>query len=102
MRSGTLLIEAAQKALNIAPGLKRAFAAEKYSFIPKKCLGRRKDKNGKTPLKPTPNLRHTVLTLTPLVLENRKKNADKAGVGKYIKFFRADVKKFEPGKILPL
>ena len=31
---GTLLIEAAQKAMNIAPGLKRRFAAERYGFVP--------------------------------------------------------------------
>lgn len=34
--SGTLLIEAAYKALNIAPGLKRHFASEKWSIIDKK------------------------------------------------------------------
>ena len=32
--SGTILIESALKALNIAPGLKRSFAAEKWSCIP--------------------------------------------------------------------
>jgi 23S rRNA G2445 N2-methylase RlmL len=32
--SGTLVIEAAQKALNIAPGLRRRFAAEHYAFVP--------------------------------------------------------------------
>ena len=32
--SGTLVIEAAQKAMNIAPGLRRRFAAEHYSFCP--------------------------------------------------------------------
>ena len=32
--SGTLVIEAAQKALNMAPGLRRRFAAEKYGFVP--------------------------------------------------------------------
>ena len=32
--SGTLVIEAAQKALNIAPGLRRRFAAEHYDFVP--------------------------------------------------------------------
>ena len=31
--SGTMIIEAAQKAMNIAPGLKRRFAAERYSFL---------------------------------------------------------------------
>ena len=33
--SGTLVIEAAQKALNIAPGLRRRFAAESFGFIPR-------------------------------------------------------------------
>lgn len=32
--SGTFLIEAAYKAMNIAPGLKRSFAAEKWNSIP--------------------------------------------------------------------
>ena len=32
--SGTFLIEAAYKALNIAPGLKRTFAAEKWDCVP--------------------------------------------------------------------
>ena len=32
--SGTLVIEAAQKAMNIAPGLRRRFAAEQYSVCP--------------------------------------------------------------------
>ncbi len=34
--SGTLLIEAGLKALNIAPGLNRSFAAERLGFIPDK------------------------------------------------------------------
>ncbi len=32
--SGTLLIESALKAKNIAPGLRRSFAAEQYAFLP--------------------------------------------------------------------
>ena len=32
--SGTLVIEAAQKAMNLAPGLRRRFAAEHFDFIP--------------------------------------------------------------------
>lgn len=35
--SGTLLIEAGLKALNIAPGLNRGFAAERLGFIPDKA-----------------------------------------------------------------
>lgn len=38
--SGTFLIEAAAKALNIAPGINRRFAAEKWPLIPRKS-GRR-------------------------------------------------------------
>ena len=32
--SGTLVIESAQKALNLAPGLRRRFAAEHFDFVP--------------------------------------------------------------------
>lgn len=35
--SGTLLIEAALKALNIAPGLNRGFAGERLGFLPEKA-----------------------------------------------------------------
>ena len=38
--SGTLVIEAAQKALNLAPGLRRRFAAEHFDFVPADDLGR--------------------------------------------------------------
>ena len=95
--SGTLLIEAAQKALNIAPGLKRHFAAEKYSFIPKSVWEEERQKR-KDAVKTDAEFTAYGFDIDPLVLETAKKNADKAGVGKYIKFFRADVKKFEPGE----
>ena len=38
--SGTLVIEAAQKALNLAPGLRRRFAAEHYRLCARRHLGR--------------------------------------------------------------
>jgi putative N6-adenine-specific DNA methylase len=42
--SGTLIIEAAQKAMNIAPGLKRRFAAERYSFVPAQVWAEQRQK----------------------------------------------------------
>ena len=62
--SGTLLIEAAQKAMNIAPGLKRRFAAERYSFVPAAIWAEQRQK-----LWPTPSwtwaLRPSATTSTP-------------------------------------
>ena len=95
--SGTLLIEAAQKALNIAPGLKRKFAAENYSFIPKEVWESERQKAKDAIIKDA-DFKAYGFDIDPLVLDIAKRNADKAGVGKYIKFFEADVKKFSPGR----
>ena len=93
--SGTLLIEAAQKALNIAPGLKRKFAAEQYAFIPKEVWAEERQKAKDAIIKDA-DFRAYGFDIDPLVLEIAKKNADKAGVAKYVKFFEADVKNFAP------
>ena len=93
--SGTLLIEAAQKALNIAPGLRRKFAAESYAFIPKEIWMEERQKAKDAIIKDA-DFRAYGFDIDPLVLEIAKKNADKAGVAKYVKFFEADVKKFSP------
>ena len=93
--SGTLLIEAAQKALNIAPGLKRKFAAEQYAFISKEIWTEERQKAKDAIIKDA-EFRAYGFDIDPLVLEIAKKNAEKAGVAKYVKFFEADVKKFSP------
>lgn len=93
--SGTLLIEAAQKAANIAPGLRRRFAAERYDFIPKTAWEQRR-----AAAKAAENrdiaFKAYGFDIDPIVLETARKNAEKAGVAKYIDFFTADVKKFSP------
>ncbi len=93
--SGTLLIEAAQKAANIAPGLKRKFAAESYAFIPKDVWAEERAKAKERIIKDAAFSAYG-FDIDPLVVEIAKRNADKAGVGKYVKFFEADVKKFAP------
>lgn len=93
--SGTLLIEAAQKAANIAPGLKRSFAAEKYKFIPKTAWETRRE-NARAAVKKDVSFMAYGFDIDPYVLETAAKNAEKRGVAKYIKFFTADVKSFSP------
>lgn len=93
--SGTLLIEAAQKALNIAPGLKRGFAAESYSFIPKNVWEKERQK-AKDAIKRDVEFKAYGFDIDPLIVEVAKQNAQKAGVGSYVSFFEGDVKAFSP------
>ena len=93
--SGTLLIEAAQKALNIAPGLKRRFAAEEYSFIPKEVWEEERRK-AREAINRDVQFKAYGFDIDPFVLEIAKQNAQKAGVGGVISFHSADVKAFSP------
>ena len=93
--SGTLLIEAAQKALNIAPGLKRKFAAEEYSFIPKEVWEEERSKARQAINRDVP-FKAYGFDIDPMVVEIAKQNAQKAGVGSAVNFFTADVKSFSP------
>jgi len=93
--SGTLLIEAAQKALNIAPGLKRRFAAEEYAFIPKEVWEEERSK-ARAAINRDVSFKAYGFDIDPFVLEIAKQNAQKAGVGGVVSFFTADVKSFSP------
>lgn len=93
--SGTLLIEAAQKAANIAPGLKRKFIAENYKFISSDVWQQEREK-AKSAIKKDIKFKAYGFDIDPIVLEVAKKNAAKAGVSKYVSFFDADVKSFSP------
>ena len=93
--SGTLLIEAAQKALNIAPGLKRKFIGETYKFIPSNVWAEEREA-ARAAIKKDVEFKAYGFDIDPVVLEVAKKNAAKAGVGKYVQFFDADVKSFAP------
>ncbi len=95
--SGTLLIEAAQKALNIAPGIKRKFISENYKFIPKEIWEEEREK-AKSAIKKDVEFKAYGFDIDPLVLEVAKKNAAKAGVSKYVSFFEADIKSFSPSQ----
>ncbi len=82
--SGTILIEAAMIANNIAPGLKREFAAESWPFLPESVWieARKKAKAGRTSHK----LKIYGYDHDHLAIRASKKNAERAGVTNMITF----------------
>ncbi len=93
--SGTVLIEGAMLAHNIAPGLRRNFAAERFEQIDASVWERERQL-----------ARESIITESPFKaygsdidcnsLEIARENAKRAGVEKYIEFKKADVKSFKP------
>ncbi len=95
--SGTLLIEAAMMAANIAPGLRRYFAAERFSFIDPKVWREERTRA-------QDNIRHNITfkaqgyDLDPACVELTLQNAKKAGVENYVKASVADIGDFKTPK----
>ncbi|MCL2698169.1 MAG: class I SAM-dependent RNA methyltransferase [Oscillospiraceae bacterium] len=92
--SGTLLIEAALKALSIPPCLNRRFAAESWSFIPRELWKEQRDLLSagiKNDARFMAYGYDTSAEAVKLTLEN----ARKAGVEKYIRAEVREIKDFE-------
>ena len=93
--SGTLLIESALMAANIAPGLRRYFAAEKYSFLDKKIWQTERTRAQDL-------IRHNIdfsaegFDIDPNCVELTLANAKKAGVERYVKAAVGDIASFNP------
>lgn len=91
--SGTLVIEAAQKALNIAPGLRRRFAAEQYDFVPAVLWAEQRQKAlSETRLDAA--FEAVGYDIDPAAVALATANAKLAGVGERCCFEVADVKDF--------
>lgn len=93
--SGTLMIEAAMKALNMAPGMRRRFAAEQYAFLPKKAWTDARAK-ALEEIRKDCTFEGIGFDIDPAATALATANAKLAGVEKYCRFFPADVKKFAP------
>ena len=91
--SGTLLIEAAQKAMNIAPGLKRRFAAERYSFVPASIWAEQRQK-ALADSKLDVGFEAFGYDIDPAAVALANANAKLAGVEKRCHFEVADVADF--------
>lgn len=91
--SGTLVIEAAQKALNIAPGLRRRFAAEHYDFVPP-AVWRAQRQAALEQARPDAGFEGFGYDIDPAAVALAAANAKLAGVGERCRFEVADVKDF--------
>lgn len=91
--SGTLVIEAAQKALNIAPGLRRRFAAEQFDFVPA-AVWREQRQKALDEAKPDAAFEGVGYDIDPAAVALANANARLAGVGERCRFEVADVRDF--------
>ena len=95
--SGTLAIEAAMQMRNIAPGMRRHFAAEKFPYIPEKIWRNAKEEalEGITPSE----FEVYASDIDEECVKLTKDNAYRAGVLNSLKVFRQDARRISaPGR----
>ena len=93
--SGTLVIEAAQKALNLAPGLGRHFAAEHFAFLPAEVWAQQREK-ARGEARPDAAFEGVGYDIDPAAVALASANAKLAGVGDRCRFAVADIQDFTP------
>ena len=91
--SGTILIEAAMKARNIAPGSRRYVACEKWSCVPKEAFAREREL-AESKIRADISFRAVGSDIDEAALETARHNAELAGVGDLITFERRDLRDF--------
>ena len=91
--SGTLVIEAAQKALNLAPGLRRRFAAEHFDFVPAGIWAEQRQK-ALDEVRKDAAFEGIGYDIDPAAVALANANAKLAGVGDRCRFEVADVREF--------
>ncbi len=91
--SGTILIESALKALNIAPGLRRSFAAEKWAVIPSKVWSEERTR-AQDLIRHDAEFHAYGSDIDDEAVQLTLENARKAGVEKRITVVKRDIKDF--------
>ncbi len=86
--SGTIAIEAAMRMMNIAPGAKRYFAAEKFPYLPRE-LWRRAREEAAASVRKT-DFEAYASDIDPACVELTEANVRRAGVSDCVKVFRKD------------
>ena len=81
--SGTILIESALKALNIAPGLNRGFAGEHMKFLPE-SVWRSAREEARSLIKKESGFRAVGYDIDGECVELTRANAEKAGVARFV------------------
>lgn len=92
--SGTILIEAAMKAMNIAPGVNRTFAAQEWSKIPKTVWLEEFEK-AKSEVNHDCDFEAYGFDIDDMALDLTKNNAIKAGVDNKIKLKKQNICDFQ-------
>lgn len=92
--SGTIVIEAAMKALNIAPGIKRYFACEKWNCIPKEIFDEERKSAG-SKIRTDCGFHAVGYDIDEQSLAVARHNAELAGVSDRIVFEKRDIKDFK-------
>ena len=95
--SGTLVIEAAQKALNLAPGLRRRFAAEHFDFVSAEVWAEQRQK-ALAEVRRDAAFEGVGYDIDPAAVALANANAKLAGVVDRCRFEVADVKDFHPAQ----
>lgn len=89
--AGTIPIEAALIGLNIAPGLSRRFASERWELVPH-AIWKEERRLACEAVNRDIDLDIIASDIDKEALQAAISNAEKAGVGNYIKFMRKDIK----------
>lgn len=96
--SGTIVIEAAMIAKNIAPGLNRHFAAEEWDIIPEN-LWKEERKAAFSAIEHDKDIRIEAYDINPAAIEASLENAEDAGVDDCITFKRMNISEMEAGEM---
>ena len=91
--SGTFLIEATTKALNIAPGLRRSFAVEKWGFLPPSVFEGERTRAFDL-IRRDATFEAYGMDISPEAIELTRANAKKAGISGRIRLKTADIREF--------
>lgn len=92
--SGTLLIEAAYKAMNIAPGLKRTFSSEKWKCIPPEIWKEERTRAMDAIIRDSSFFAYGS-DIDPECVRLTSENCAKAGIKKRVKIEQRDIRDFE-------
>ncbi len=93
--SGTILIEGAMLAHNIAPGLNRSFDFQNWGLVRDETLATEKDR-AKSLVKTDTDFAAFGYDIDEKSLELTKLNAKRAGVDNFLTLSRADIRDFSP------
>lgn len=93
--SGTILIEGAMLAQNIAPGLHRHFASERFSQIPRELWAAERER-AEAAIVDAPDFIAYGADIDRTALKTARENALRAGVSDKIVLEYGDVRKFRP------